>query len=259
MNAAPSATPAPAGQAATRRNSPRVALVVGASSDIGLATCRLLLADGWRVIAHHRRARPELAALAAAHPADLAMAAADFGDPAALEAFIADRQATLAQVDALVNLAAELRPAGFADAGAAELLRALTVNLLPGALLTKAVVPGMLARGWGRIVHASSIGVAYGGGERSYPYALSKHALEFIPAEHRRWAAANVFVNILRIGVVDTRIHAADPTKNMAERAARIPAGRMAAPEEIAEAILWLAGPRNSFTTGQVVSVAGGE
>lgn len=237
----------------------RTALIVGASSDIGLAVSRRLLADGWRIIAHHRRPRPELAGLSADHPERVTALEADFGDIDRLEALLDAHRPTLSRVDALINLAAELRPVRFADVTAADLMRALSVNLLPGILLTRDVVPGMMARGWGRIVHASSIGVAHGGGERSFPYALSKHALEFHPSDHRRWAAAGVLVNTVRIGVTDTRIHRDDPEKDMTARIARIPAGRPASPDEIAEAISWLAGPLNTFTTGQVIAVAGGE
>ena len=141
----------------------------------------------------------------------------------------------------------------------AEILAALTVNLLPGLLLMRTICPAMAERGFGRIVHASSIGVKFGGGSDSFAYSLSKHAQEFIPRACRSWAERDVFVNVVRIGVTDTRLHGRAPGRDMAERARLIPARRPATPDEIARTLFWLGSEHNGFTSGEVVSVAGGE
>ena len=262
----------------------RTVLITGVSSDIGLATARHYLAAGWRVIGHYRTPRPEVLALAQEAGARLTPWRCDFADPAALEAALAaapvfdpasSRSPSLSPspspsaaavpvpawgaVDALITLAAELRPQRFDDLTADDLLRSFTVNLLPGLLLTRALAPGMVARGWGRIVHGSSIGVKFGGGADSFAYSLAKHALEFMPSAHKVWARSGVLVNALRIGVADTRFHARDPGKDMAARVAMIPAGRMAAAHEIAATLFWLGSEHNSYTTGQVIACAGGE
>ena len=123
----------------------------------------------------------------------------------------------------------------------------------------QAIGPVMAEREFGRIVHGSSIGVKFGGGENSFAYSLSKHAQEFIPQECRKWASKNVFVNIARIGATDTRIHAKINQKDLAARAKMIPTGRLATPPEIAEALYWLGSENNQFTTGETISIAGGE
>lgn len=233
----------------------RTVLISGASSDIGLAVCRRYLGAGWRVLAHYRTLRAELEALVGV---DCETWQCDFVDTAGLETVLRDDR-RLTAVDALINLAAEVAPSAFSDVTAADILRALSVNLVPGLLLMKTLGPAMAERGFGRIVHASSIGVKYGGGSSTFPYSLSKHALEFIPGECRHWAAKNVFVNVVRVGVTETRLHDLIPGKDPADRLRLIPAGRMAAPEEIAEALFWLGSEANGFTTGQVTAVSGGE
>jgi NAD(P)-dependent dehydrogenase (short-subunit alcohol dehydrogenase family) len=117
----------------------------------------------------------------------------------------------------------------------------------------------MIDRGWGRIVNLGSIGVKYGGGNNTFCYSLSKHALEFFPKDHKVWAASNVLINTLRVGVTDTRMHKVDPDKDMNERVTMIPMGRMATPEEIADVVYWLGSKQNKIMTGQVVTAASGE
>jgi len=236
----------------------RTVLITGASSDIGLAVVRRYIEAGWRVLAHYRTMRPHLAE-ALARSSNLEGWQADFMDLDALEAELKARPEFFTRADALVNLAAALPTKRFEDVTAAEMLSILGVNLIPGLLLMRLLGPAMAERGFGRIVHASSIGVKFGGGNDSFCYALSKHAQEFIPSSARKWAAGNVLVNVLRIGVTDTRIHAVVAGKSLADRAKMIPMQRVARPEEIAEALFWLASDANGYTTGQVIAASGGE
>ena len=234
----------------------RTAFVSGASSDIGLALCRRYLDAGWRVVGHFRTLRPELEALRGER---LETWQCDFADTAKLEDALRERPDHFRRADAFVNLAADLRPCRFEQAGAAEILAALTVNLLPGLLLMRTIGPAMAERGFGRIVHASSIGVKFGGGSDSFAYSLSKHAQEFIPRACRSWAERDVFVNVVRIGVTDTRLHGRAPGRDMAERARLNPARRPATPDEIARTLFWLGTDQNGFTSGEILAVAGGE
>lgn len=236
----------------------KTALILGASSDIGLVLARRYLECDYRVIAHYRSPNPRFEALLAEFPSavpyqidfenidqfehDLEMCGDKFGD-----------------VDVLVNLAAHLEPKAFMDANASSILKALTINLLPGVLATRALGPQMAKRGWGRIVHASSIGVKFGGGRDSYLYSLSKHALEFIPRDCRKWSRNGVLTNVVRIGVTDTRIHANVGEKDLAARAAMIPMGRLATPDEMAHTLFWLGSENNTYITGQVIAASGGE
>ncbi len=234
----------------------RTAFVTGASSDIGLAVCRRYLDAGWRVIGHFRTARPELEALAGPR---FEPWRADFADTAGLEAALAETPGFFSRADALVNLAADMSPASFEEASAAAILRTLAINLVPGLLLMRIMEPAMAARGFGRIVHASSIGVKFGGGSDSFCYSLSKHAQEFIPSATRRKAAANVLVNVVRVGVTDTRAHLRFPGKSLADRVRLIPRQRAATPDEMAETLVWLGSEANATVTGQIIAASGGE
>ena len=68
-----------------------------------------------------------------------------------------------------------------------------------------------------------------------------------------------MLINTIRIGVTDTRMHKADPEKNMDQRVTMIPMKRMATPDEMAKVVYWLGSEQNSFMTGQIIAAAGGE
>ncbi|MGD0023124.1 MAG: SDR family oxidoreductase [Xanthobacteraceae bacterium] len=234
----------------------RTVLISGASSDIGLAVCRRYLAANWRIIAHFRTPRPELDKLAG--PA-METWQADFVDTERLERDLRDRRVYFGKADAFVNLATTMPPCSFEAATASQILSTLAVNLLPGLLIMQAIAPAMVGRKWGRIVHASSIGVKFGGGADSFMYSLSKHSQEFIPRAALSWAEHGVFVNVVRIGVTATRAFAKYPAAHLQDRVAKIPARRAATTDEMAEFLYWLASESNGFVSGEVLSAAGGE
>ena len=149
---------------------------------------------------------------------------------------------------------------GFENTNLKNILKSLTANAILPILVEKVLVKKMLTQKWGRILNCSSIGVKFGGGVNSYNYALSKHCLEFIPNSYKNWAKRNVFINNLRIGVTNTKIHKR-MKKNLQikERLKLIPINRMAEPKEIAIYIKNLTTKENSYTTGQTITVAGGE
>ncbi|MBT8004579.1 MAG: SDR family oxidoreductase [Rhodospirillales bacterium] len=233
-------------------------LVTGASSDIGLAVCKLHLSRGNVVIGHYRTGQKAFFDLVESAPGMSALKI-DFADPENLERAIADDPDAFLNNDVIVNAAAFYEPTPFHELTADTVLRALTVNMMPGIQLMRTIAPAMAERGWGRIVHLSSVGVKFGGGGSSFAYALSNHAIEFLPADHKAWAASNVLVNTLRLGVTDTRLHRLDPNKDMTERVSLIPAQRMATPKEMAQTIYWFSSDDNTYITGQTVTVAGGE
>lgn len=236
----------------------KTVFVTGASSDIGLQACRRYRDAGYRVIAHYRKGRPELEAMGGRNDG-VELFPFDFADTAGLERALETERGYFAQADVLVNLAAALPDGPFEQTRADVMMDAFRVNVLPGMLLMQVMGPAMAERGWGRIVHASSIGVKFGGGMNSFAYSLSKHALEFIPNAARKWAKADVLTNVVRIGVTDTLSHQSISGKDLEERAGLIPAGRVAAPDEIAKTLYWLGSSENTYISGQVVAVSGGE
>jgi NAD(P)-dependent dehydrogenase (short-subunit alcohol dehydrogenase family) len=236
----------------------RQVLITGASSDIGIELCRHYSDKAYRVIAHYNNGQDAFLRLLDENK-NIAPLQIDFSKSENVERGIAKNRELITASDVLINAAAILEPQPFADLTADAILKSLSINLIPGLLLMRTLAPEMVARGWGRIVQLSSIGVKFRGGSSSYNYALSKHALEFFPADHIDWASHNVFVNAIRVGVTDTRFHRNDPTKDIKKRISLIPAGRMATTEEIAQAVYALGSDDNTFTTGQIIAVAGGE
>jgi len=231
-------------------------LITGASSDIGLAVCRKYLDAGWRVVGQYRTERAELDAL---RECQFKKWQCDFSNIEKLKSDLEGDVLDISKSNAFINLAADLSPVKFLEATSAEIITALSINLLPGLLIMQSLGTKMAAKNFGRIVHVSSIGVKYGGGEFSFTYSLSKHSQEFIPQECRKWAANNVYVNVVRVGVTDTRLHSMLPHKDLKARAKLIPAGRIASPVEIAETLFWLGSDNNNFTTNEVIAVSGGE
>jgi len=236
----------------------RKVLITGASSDIGIAVCRLYLDNKCSVTGFYNKGQPGLTILDKEYP-ELTLHQLDFESPKNIESFIEERGGEFLENEIFIHAAALMEPTPFFDITADNLLRAFTINAIPSFLFTRTLIPAMIERGWGRVVNLSSIGVKFGGGSKTFCYSLSKHALEFFPNDHKNWASKNVLINTLRVGVTDTRVHKIDPEKDMNQRISMIPLGRMATPDEIANVVYWLGSDLNTFTTGQVITTAGGE
>tara|TARA_Y100001934_G_C12286241_1_gene742463 strand:- start:430 stop:1143 length:714 start_codon:yes stop_codon:yes gene_type:complete len=233
-------------------------LITGASSDIGIATCRKYLSNGFHVVGHYNRGQDRFFELVDSSQ-NIQAIQIDMSNPDNIEKAFVQNEDLFRETDVLINMAAINQPKPFPDITAGEILEALNVNLVAALLFIRMAALGMIKRKWGRIVNIGSIGVKFGGGSKSFCYALSKHSLEFFPADHKKWAADNVLINTLRVGVTDTKIHHKDPEKNMELRVKKIPAQRMASPDEIADMIYWHGSGQNTFVTGQIISVSGGE
>ncbi len=183
----------------------------------------------------------------------------DLGDLEEVANHISEYSDQLSQCGALVCLASLASPVRLSKASPQELTTAISIGALSNYLFMGAMGRHMASQGWGRIVVGSSIGVKFGGSNESFAYALANHASEFIPREARDWARSGVLTNVIRIGVTDTPIHGSFPQKNMEERIGLIPAGRAAVPDEIADFIVWHASAANSYVSGQVLAISGGE
>jgi NAD(P)-dependent dehydrogenase (short-subunit alcohol dehydrogenase family) len=182
------------------------------------------------------------------------------------------RQATalLGPVDILVNNAGFGASQPFAKMTAAHWNEMLAVNLTGVFNVTHAAIGGMLARKNGRIVNVASTagltGYAY-----VAAYCAAKHGVVGLTrALAREYAKTGITVNAVCPGYVDTEMTAAtidtivkktgrSAEAARAELAATNPQGRLVQPEEVADAVLWLAGDGAAAVTGQCIAVAGGE
>lgn len=235
----------------------RVALVTGGSRGIGKAVALALAEAGAAVAVNYRERGGEAEAVAEAIRKGGGRAAAFGADVSlrtAVDGMIRDVEQRLGPVDILVNNAGMAVQRGLDDITEEDFDRSIAVNLKSAFLCTQAVLPGMRARRWGRIVNISSIGARLGSGSVSIAYAAAKGGLEGLTRGYAlRLAPEGVTVNAVAPGLVDTEM--GQPLIE-AGVAARIPVGRSGTADEIAQAIMLLVD--NAYITGQTIAVNGG-
>jgi NAD(P)-dependent dehydrogenase (short-subunit alcohol dehydrogenase family) len=242
----------------------RGVLVTGASRGIGRAVARAFAALGDRVAVHHRSS-PDLAA-ETLHTLDGAghlVVQAELADADAVRRMVDESVAGLGTVDVLVNNAAMYREHRIADVSYQEWQDAwretLGVNLVGSANVTYCVVHHMLAAGiHGRIVNVSSRG-AYRGEPRVPAYGASKAGLNSLTGSMARALAPHgIAVTGVAPGFVATDMaNEALREPRGADIRAQSPFGRVAQPEEVAAAVIYLASPEAEFASGTVIDVNG--
>jgi 3-oxoacyl-[acyl-carrier protein] reductase len=235
----------------------RVALVTGASRGIGKAVALALAKTGAAVAVNYRERGEEAAAVVEAireNGGHAAAIAADVANAAAVLRMVAEAEDRLGAIDILVNNAGMAAARGLDDITEEDFDRALAVNLKSAFLCTQAVLPGMRARRWGRIVNISSIGARVGAGSVSVAYGAAKAGLEGLTRAYAlRLAPEGVTVNAIAPGLIDTEMGAPLIAAGVG---ARIPVGHVGAGDDIAQAVLFLVA--DAFVTGQTLAVNGG-
>ncbi len=250
----------------------KTAFVSGSTRGIGYAVASALADEGARVIVNGRHAE-EVDAVASglrrAHPgADHSGLVADFADPSAVERVLAE----LGDVDILVNNVGRFGLAEFESVTDEEWADHLQVNLMSGVRLSRAVLPGMLARGWGRILFVSSeSGVDIPAD--MIPYGVTKAAMIALGnGLAKRTRGTAVTVNTILGGPTYSDGVAGVVESIAADRSAPVDAvkasiigqnrttllERFIEPTEIASLVAYLASPRASATNGAAVRVDGG-
>ena len=233
-------------------------LILGGSSDIGIEVIKIFLKLNWNVSAHYFKNKTKLNLLKKKSK-NLNLIKLDFSKAnPRIEILI--KKNFKDKYDSIINLIGYIDNKGYENTNLKSITKSLTANMIIPVLIEKNCVKKMISQKWGRILNCSSIGIKFGGGKNSFNYSLSKHCLEFIPNSYKFWAENNVFINNLRIGVTDTKIHKRmKKNLQLKERLKLIPARRMATPSEMAVYIVNLSTEKNSYMTGQTLTVAGGE
>ena len=233
-------------------------LILGGSSDIGIEVIKIFLKLNWNVSAHYFRNKTKLNLLKKKSK-NLNLIKLDFSK-ANPKVEILIKKNFKDKYDSIINLIGYIDNIGYENTNLKSITKSLTANMIIPVLIEKNCVKKMISQKWGRILNCSSIGIKFGGGKNSFNYSLSKHCLEFIPNSYKFWAENNVFINNLRIGVTDTKIHKRmKKNLQLKERLKLIPAKRMATPSEMAIYIVNLSTEKNSYMTGQTLTVSGGE
>lgn len=234
----------------------RVALVTGGSRGIGKAIVLALAEAGAAVAVNYRERAGEAESVAETIRQAGGRAetfTADVSAAGAVQGMVADVAQKLGPIDILVNNAGIAVARGLDDIAEEDFDRTIAVNLKSAFLCTQAVLPGMRARRWGRIVNISSV-AARGPGSISVAYNASKAGLEGLTRGYAaRLAPEGVTVNAVAPGLIETEM---GQPLIAAGIPARIPLGRAGTGEEIAQAVMLLV--RDAFITGQTLAVNGG-
>ena len=241
---------------------PSAVLITGASRGIGAACARRFARDGWSVAVHYYKSEAEALALAEelrAAGAEAVPVRGDLSDPAQAARAVEGAQAALGHLDALVCNAGVALPVQLLTDTTDDQWRRVMGTDLDGVFFTlRAAIPGMVSRKRGAIVTVSSMwGVT--GGSCEAPYSAAKAGvIGLTKALAKELGPSGIRVNCVAPGAIETDMTAFLTPEDRAALAGETPLGRMGAPEEVAEAVRFLAGEEARFITGQVLRVDGG-
>jgi NAD(P)-dependent dehydrogenase (short-subunit alcohol dehydrogenase family) len=241
----------------------RVVLVTGAAGGIGLACTRVLLEDGYRVMAADVDASRLRGALTDGDPQMLASVAADVSQAAECELAVRMTIERFGQLDALIHWAAIHSTARWNELSGDECSRVMITNVTGAHLAAQAAARAMIERGGGSIVLCTSASVCYGitggDGQGGPAYVASKSAIiGLMRSLARSLAPHNVRVNAVSPGLTETPLIAEYTAEKRAAMLKRLVVGRFGRPEEIAHAAVYLISDRASFMTGSIMHVNGG-
>lgn len=252
----------------TTASSTPLILITGGSRGVGAATARLAAAQGYDVaisyVANEAAALDVVADVQSLGRRGLAIRA-DSADPEQLAQLFTAIDETFGRIDVLVNNAAIIAlQSRFEDIDVARMQRIFAINAIGPMLCAQHAVKRMSTRHGGQggsVINVSSGAARLGSPNEYIDYAASKGALEsFTIGLSKELAREGIRVNCIRPGHIYTDMHASGGEPGRVDRVKEsIPMGRGGQPEEVARAILWLAGEEASYVTGTFLDVTGGK
>jgi 3-oxoacyl-[acyl-carrier protein] reductase len=235
----------------------RVAVVTGGARGIGLAIAQRIVASGGAVAIWDMDAEAGAAAAAALGRAHAH--ALDLTDAAAIDQALAATLAAHGRIDILVNNAGVTGGnAPSWELPVAEWRRVIEVNLVAPYMVTRAVVPGMIAAGYGRVVNIASIAGKEGNPNASHYSASKAGLIGFTKSLGKELAKTGVLANCVTPAAAETDIFRQMTPEQVAWMRSKIPMDRFVKVEEIAALACWLASEECSFSTGGVFDISGG-
>lgn len=216
------------------------ALITGGASGIGAACATALRREGVKVVVADISGGDEKV---------------DITDPAA----VADLRCRIGPIDILINCAGVVGPsAPLTEVSIDDWRRTFQINVDGTFLTCREFAPGMVDRGWGRIVNLASIAAKDGNPQQS-AYSASKAAvIALTKSLGKELATAGVLVNVVAPAAVSTPMNAVTDPGILRRSQSLTPMQRMGEADEVAELVAWLSSEAVSFSTGAVYDISGG-
>ncbi|OUL99266.1 SDR family NAD(P)-dependent oxidoreductase [Variovorax sp. JS1663] len=245
--------------AAARFEAGQVAVVTGAARGIGLGIARRLAQEGLTVALLDRDGAALQDALASLTREDLRAigVTVDLTDSSAVNEAMAEVIAKAGRIDHLVNNAGAVRDMRFLTMRDEDWDLVIDTNLRSQFLCCRAVLPGMIERGHGRIVNISSRAWLGGFGQANYS-AAKGGVVSLTRSLAIEFAAKGVTVNAIAPGIVDTPLFRDFAPEVQSRLQASVPVKRIGTAEDIANAVVFFLDPLSSYVTGQTLYVCGG-
>ncbi len=235
----------------------KTALVTGATGAIGGAIARALHGQGATVALSGTR-REVLDALAGELKERVHVLPCDLADKEAVEALVPGAEEKMGKLDILVANAGVNRDNLFVQLRDEDWDQVIAVNLTATFRLTRAAVKSMMRRRWGRVIGISSI-VGYTGNPGQGNYTASKAGMVgMMKSVAAEYAKRNVTANCIAPGIIASAMIDRLNDKQREAIIARVPAGRLGTPADMAAAAVYLASEEAAYVTGQTIHVNGG-
>ncbi len=234
----------------------RCAVVTGGASGLGFGIVQRLLRSGARVAVWDINPALPSAETTAARPELIKV---DVRDPASVQHALSETERRLPSIDILVNNAGITGPnTKLWDYPFEDWRQVMAVNLDGPFLCSKAIVPSMRQRNYGRIVNIASV-AGKDGNPNASAYSASKAALiAMTKSLGKELADTNIRVNCVTPAAVETPIFAQMTKAHIDFMLSKIPMGRFGLVEEVAAMVAWLSSEECSFSTGAVFDISGG-
>jgi len=238
----------------------KTAIVTGASQGIGHACALQLARHGAKVAvaARNQQKLDELVAQIAASGGAAAAFAMDVADEDQVKSAIKEALAEFGKIDILVNNAGITRDQLVMRMKRADWDAVLNTNLTSAYLTIQQVIPGMLKQRWGRIINITSVFGQMGQAGQANYSASKAGLIGLTMAIARELGSRNITSNAIAPGFIETNMTAALGEEFKQNAAKQIPLGRVGAPDDIANAVCFLASAEASYITGHVLNVNGG-
>ncbi len=242
----------------------KTALVTGASTGIGAASAIALARAGANVAVNYFRSQEAARKVAEEIESTgrrALLVCADVSAAQEVDAMIEKINNTFGGIDILFNNAGSLvERCHIADMSEELWDRIMSLNMKGVFLPTRRVIPGMIERGWGRIINNASVAAHHGGGPGAAVYATSKAGVVgFTRGLAKELAETGVRANAIAPGLIETPFH--DKFTDQAKRdalVANVPMKRWGTTDEITPAVVFLAGEGSSYMNGQTLTIDGG-